>query len=580
MTVMSREGAARAARRHASCIGQCLAAFSVQAALVFSLPATAAEPDVVHAVQAGETLYGLAEQYTGRSDRWQLLQQHNGIADPHRIEPGTRVRIPAALLVFAPSFATVTYVTGEVRQFAAHDAHAQPVQAGARLPEGTRIEVGADGYLRLTLSDGSVARVPANSTVRLAGVRRQEALQANETLIQLDAGRVDVSAQPLRGGAGRFEIRTPLAVASVRGTEFGVAIQPDAGVAGEVTHGAVDLKGRARSGSPRGARDARGQRLQAGEGARVSRAGAVGPVRRLPAAPELATLPATITDADFVRLPLPAVPGVAAYRVRIARDAAMEQVVRNGLFETGELRFAGLDDGDYTVAVRGVDAEGLTGLESTRALRVKARPVAPLAQGPAPGERIVGSTVEFSCAQPAGIGRFRLQVANDASFNDLRVDDAELQECRRSAQLPPGRYFWRVASVGLVPDGKTDQGPFSTGRRFDVVQPPPVPPPPRLGDADGALQLYWSALPGYRYRVEVARDSGFADRVQAETHSEASLHLKALPPGTYYVRMQAITPQGDAGAFSAPQAVRIGPVVRDASGSAVHDGEGRPISRQ
>jgi len=576
---MSREGAARAARRHASRIGRCLAAvhLALYATLAFSPPAAAAEPDLVHAVQAGETLYGLAEQYTGRSDRWHLLQQHNGIADPYRIEPGTRVRIPAALLVFAPSFATVSYVTGEVRQFAAQDAPAQPVEAGARLSEGTRIEVGSDGYLRLALSDGSVVRVPANSTVRLAGVRRQQALQANETLIQLDAGRVDVSAQPLRGGSGRFEIRTPLAVASVRGTEFGVAIQPDAGVTGEVTHGAVDLKGSARSSGPRGGRE---QRLQAGEGARVSQAGTVGPVRQLPAAPELATLPATITDADFVRLPLPAVPGVAAYRVRIAKDAAMEQVVRNGVFETGELRFAGLDDGDYTVGARGVDAEGLTGLESTRAIRVKARPVAPLSQGPAPGERVVGSTVEFSCAQPAGIRRFRLQVASDASFKDLRMDDAELQECRRSAQLPAGRYYWRVASVGLTPDGKTDQGPFSGGRRFDVAEPPPVPPPPKFGDADGALQLYWSALPGYRYRVEVARDGGFVELVQAETHSEAFLRLKALPPGTYYVRMQAIAPEGDAGAFSVPQAVRIGPVVRDASGSAVHDGDGRPIGRQ
>ncbi|VTU28796.1 FecR protein [Variovorax sp. PBS-H4] len=573
---MSREGAARAARLHASCIGRCVAAALL--ALVFSSPpAVAAEPDLVHAVQAGETLYGLAEQYTGRSDRWPLLQQHNRIADPHRIEPGTHVRIPAALLVFAPSFATVAYVTGEVHQFAAQDMQPQPVQAGDRLPEGTRIEVGTDGYLRLALSDGSVVRVPANSTVRLAGVRRQETLQANETLIQLDAGRVDVSAQPLRGAAGRFEIRTPLAVASVRGTEFGVAIQPDAGVTGEVTHGAVDLKGRARSSGPRGSRE---QRLQAGEGARVSRAGTVGAVRRLPEAPELETLPATITDADFVRLPLPSAPGVAAYRVRIARDAAMEQVVRNGVFEAGELRFAGLDDGDYTLGARGMDAEGLSGLESTRAIRVKARPVAPLSQAPAPGARIVGSTVEFSCAQPAGIRRFRLQVASDESFKDLRVDDAELRECRRSAQLPVGRYFWRVASVGVASDGKTDQGPFGGGRRFDVVEPPPVPPPPRFGDADGTLQLYWSALPGYRYRVEVARDSAFVDLVGAETRSEASLQLESLPSGTYYVRMQAIAPEGDAGAFSVPQAVRIGPVLRDASGGAVHDGDGRPIGRQ
>lgn len=406
---------------------------ALHAALAFSQPQPTALPDLVHAVQAGETLFGLTERYTGRSDRWPLIQRHNGIADPHHLDPGTRVRIPAVLLAAAPSFATVAYVTGEARQFAAQDQRPEPLQAGARLAEGTRIEVGADGYVRLQMGDGSLVRIPANSRVRLVGVRQQEALHASETLIQLEAGRLDASAQPQRSPSSRFEIRTPLAVASVRGTEFGVALQPDTGVTGEVTQGAVDLKG---LGPDAGRRGIRQQRLRAGEGARVSSTGVAGPVRKLPVAPDLAGLPSTVTDLDFVRLPLPAVPGVAAYRVRIARDEAMEQVVRNGAFGGAELQFAGLEDGNYTVGARAVDAEGLSGLESRRALRVKARPVAPLSQRPSPGEKIVGSTVEFSCTQPAGVWRFRLQVASDEAFGALRLDDEALSGCRRAAPCP------------------------------------------------------------------------------------------------------------------------------------------------
>jgi hypothetical protein len=539
--------------------------------------APASPQDLVHAVQPGETLFGLATRYTGRSDRWLQLRDYNGIADPHRIAPGTRVRIPAALLSFAPSFATVSHVTGSVRQFAAQDVQPQPLQPGALLAQGTRIEVGADGYVRLRMSDGSTVRIPANSRVRLVSVRRQDASQASDTLIQLETGRVDASAQPQRNNASRFEIRTPLAVASVRGTEFGVAIQADAAVTGEVTQGSIELRGRRR---PPGGRGIRQHRLREGQGARVSSAGVMGPVRPLPQAPDLTGLPDTVTDIDFVRLPLPAVAGIAAYRVRISTDPALEQVVRNGVSAAGELQFVGLEDGSYTVGARAVDELGLSSRESTRTLRVKARPVAPLAQRPAPGERIVGSAVEFACAQPAGVQRFRLQIASDEGFQALLVDDAALTECRRSATLPPGRYFWRVASVGAAPDGTPDQGPFSGSRAFEMVEPPPAAPPPKVSSDDAALQLYWSAQPGYRYLVQVARDGGFADLVHADTRTEASLRLADLPPGSYHVRIQAIAPDGEAGSFSPPQVVRIEPVLRDASGAAVRDAGGSPVGRQ
>ncbi|MBT2323941.1 FecR domain-containing protein [Variovorax paradoxus] len=576
---MGSERAARAAVREAvRRVGRCVAGaqLALHAALALAQsPATM--PDLVHAVQAGETLHALAERYTGRSDRWLVLQQHNGIADPYRIAPGTRVRIPAVLLAPTPSFATVASVAGDVSQLLPQDTQALPLQAGARLAEGTRIQAGADGYVRLQMADGSIVRIPANSQVRLVSVREQLAAQTSDILIQLEAGRVDASAQPQRSKSSRFEIRTPLAVASVRGTEFGVAIRPDAGVVGEVTHGAVELKGQGRDAARRGHRP---QRLQAGEGARVSSTGVMGPVRKLPQAPDLSGLPATVTDVDFVRLPLPVVRGVAGYRVRISSDEALEQVLRNGVSAGAEVQLAGLDDGNYTVGVRAMDEEGLSGPESTRALRVKARPVAPLSQRPAPGEKIVGSGVEFSCAQPAGVRRFRLQIARDESFQTLLVDDPALEECRRSAQLPAGHYLWRVASVGVAPDGTPDPGPFSGSRRFEMVEPPPTPAPPKVGNDDGTLQIYWSAAAGYQYRVEVARDASFGEIVHAENRSEPFLHLKNLSPGTYHVRMRAIAREGEASAFSPAQVVRIGTVLRDASGGTVRDADGQPVGRQ
>jgi hypothetical protein len=583
MSTVRSEAAAKAARLHAvRRVGRWIAVAPValHAALALSQAAPQPPADFVHAVSPGETLYGLAERYTGKSADWVQLQRRNDIANPHRLVPGSELRIPFALLASMPAVASVVYVTGDVHLLQSDGTPGAPLQDGAQLPQGARIEVGIDGYARLQMPDGAVVRIPANSRARLIGVRPTGADQAPDTLIQLESGRVDASAKPRRGKASRFEIHTPLAVASVRGTEFGVAVQPDAAVTGEVTQGVVALQGRARD---RKHESAQARELHAGQGARVSSTGVMGQVRALPEAPDLNAVPATVTDADFVQLSLPAEQRAAAWRVRIAKDPAMEQVVRNGLFDSPEIRFAGLDDGDYVIGARAVDGEGLSGVESTRALRVKARPVAPLFQRPGPAEQIAGHAVELACAQPAGIQRFRFQVASDEAFQSLQLDDLSATECIRSATLPFGRYYWRVASIRTTAEGVLDQGPFSGSRSFELVTPPPAAPTPSIAADDGLLQISWTGVPGYRYVVQVSRDAHFAhvaQQVHDEIVTEASLRLPNQPPGRYYVRIKAVAPQGLAGEFSEPQAVVIEAVVHASDGGALRDAQGKAVSRE
>jgi hypothetical protein len=244
------------------------------------------------------------------------------------------------------------------------------------------------------------------------------------------------------------------------------------------------------------------------------------------------------------------------------------------------VQFAGLEDGAYTVVVRAADAAGLLGRESSRALRVKARPVAPLFERPAPDEKVVGRTIALSCTQPAGIERFHLQIAQDEHFEAPVADMPTLGACRYQAALPPGRYFWRVASVRMAADGSPDQGPFSGSLRFELVAPPPEAPAPSIQGDDETLQIHWAGMPGERYRVQVARDSGFADLVHDQTQSESLLRLAGEAPGTYYVRLRAIDARGEAGAFSTAQTVRIGGVVRDSSGQSIRDGQGQALGRQ
>ena len=64
---------------------------SAPAASVF-----ASEPTSWHTVRPGETLRGIAARFLGSSELWQEIHRLNpGIADPDRIAPGQRIRVPA-----------------------------------------------------------------------------------------------------------------------------------------------------------------------------------------------------------------------------------------------------------------------------------------------------------------------------------------------------------------------------------------------------------------------------------------------------------------------------------------------------
>ena len=56
----------------------------------------ASEPTSWHTVRPGETLRGITARFLGSSDLWEEIHRLNpGIADPDRIAPGQRIRVPA-----------------------------------------------------------------------------------------------------------------------------------------------------------------------------------------------------------------------------------------------------------------------------------------------------------------------------------------------------------------------------------------------------------------------------------------------------------------------------------------------------
>jgi hypothetical protein len=549
-----------------------------------SVQAASPDGDLRHRVVTGDTLQTLGERYLRAPARWRELQALNKLSDPQALVPGTIVRIPRRLLrPVGVATAKVEFVEGQPVGMTsgtagggapASDEAGIPLAAGDAISEGTRIQVPKDGYLRLRLADGSVVRVLAESDVQLKRLRSKRTTGPYESVIDVRRGKVESDVAPQPKGR-RFEIHAPGAVASVRGTRFDVTVAVDGRVSTSVAEGIVKVQ--PRQPKRRGTRSAD---VQAGQGAVVATDGQLDKRPTLPDAPDLSTLPTTFEDAALFILHLPAPrPNVAGYAVRIARDTSMQAVARNGLFPSERVQFPALDDGDYLLGVRAVDADGLAGAESRLPIRIHARPVPPLYQAPAPGARIIGDTGQLICSDVVGIAGVHLQVAPRSDFARPVIDEVRQGPCRFGiAALSPGDYGWRTASVVRDADGVLRRGPFAAPQSFSVVDAPSVAGI-EVDDNSESPTLRWQAEPGQTFRAQLARDADFTAPLLDVELDAPSWTLRGMPRGSYQVRLQARDASGLVGPFSPARRVHIGPVVRTLDGGTLGASDGLPVGR-
>ena len=425
-------------------------------------------------MQAGDTLEGLSQSYFGTPRLWHQLQARNKVKDPRQLQPGSVVWIPVGLL--PAESAQVEFVHGDVKVHTAEPgastnpaaAANPPVAAGTMLAEGTRLQVGPNGFVTVRLADGSIVKVSAQSDVQLRQLRRRGRAGSVQSVVEIQRGSVESSVAPSTDASRRFEVRTPRAVTSVRGTRFGVALSESGDTTAAVLQGAVAVQSRTADNSAQ--HNAAATVLQPGQGLAVQADGTVGSPRSLLPAPDLPSLPAAVHDLGLLALNVPGQAGANAYQAIVARDAELTQVLRSGTFANGQLRWKGLDDGQYFISVRAIDAAGIAGLP-TQPLTVKTQPVPPLYQKPAPDAVVSNAGGQLLCTQVAGVRWYRIQVATQADFNAPVLDESRLDSCTLSvAHLPVGRYFWRAASVRELPGGGVDQGPYAAPQPFKLVQ--------------------------------------------------------------------------------------------------------------
>jgi hypothetical protein len=100
-------------------------------------------------------------------------------------------------------------------------------QVGQSVSESDRIETGSPGGAALTLGDGTVITIGANSSVTLTAVRYEPVNQTGNMVLQVLQGTLRMITGTLgKAHPESIKVNTPTAVIGVRGTDFIVDVKP------------------------------------------------------------------------------------------------------------------------------------------------------------------------------------------------------------------------------------------------------------------------------------------------------------------------------------------------------------------
>lgn len=407
---------------------------------------------IVYYAQAGDTLMSIASRFTTKTANWTALGEANRISKDNNIPIGTGIIIPADLLADEPSDATVIARNGAISA-TYPDGSTGVLSVGSKIVEGTKIHTGINSFLTLSLADESRVSLPSNSSVQLTRVRKSLYTGSPRVEVTLLRGRVVSRVSPLDVNKGRFEVRTPLSVAGVRGTNFRVGYDGNQ-VATEVLDGHV-------AASSTRTQDVR--MLPPAKGNIIQRT-TVGPAIDLLPPPQLNGMPYRQDGAaQFSLVP---VVGARLYHVQLAQDADMLHLLAEATGKANGLSINNIAEGKYFARLSAIDGLGLEGMPRTIAVSIQNRTAAN-SDPTQPAPSVASSDPRELVLQWPGTSTstYNIQVARDPEFSWLVYSNTVTGTEARFSRPSFGTYFARVQSVNT--DGSTN--PFSFSQTLIVT---------------------------------------------------------------------------------------------------------------
>lgn len=266
---------------------------------------------IVYKIKSGDTVHLLGQKYLQRPLDISAIQTVNPRLNLDQLTIGSEINIPRQLVKHTPSKATVMGLSCGSAIRVGNST--KPLAIGSMLHEGALIEVPAECHVALLLEDGSVIRLPSSATLKISSLRKNALEAAPEVRLELARGRVELDVQKGRAKTTPFEIRTPLSIMGVRGTEFRVGYSPEdhAGQV-EVLGGVVQTRGTA---------DEQSNAITKGLGVPIDSTGKALAIEKLLDAPVFASVQRTPDAPPSYAVKLTPVPKAHYYIANLANTA-------------------------------------------------------------------------------------------------------------------------------------------------------------------------------------------------------------------------------------------------------------------
>lgn len=322
------------------------------------------EASLNYTVKPGDKLIRLSTDLLSAPADWPEVARYNRLKNPNSLSIGQVIAVPLRLLKRVPADAKMISVYGDV-QVAGGKA-----EVGQAVPEGAKLQTGANSSAVFELADGSRVTMLPNSLVELAtshGYAMRDSASGKTSnwftgLLRLVQGSLDTAAAKLANRATPLQIQTPTSLVGVRGTQFRVAYDGPAtqNARTEVIEGLVQADNTAQGS---------GAAIDKGKGAVLNPAIREIKVVNLLPPPDLSALPALIYK-PAARWAMPTLAGAVAFRVQVSPTDSFNQIVQDQLVTSGSADFAGLANGAWFCRVRGIDSSGLEGFDSLLPIRI------------------------------------------------------------------------------------------------------------------------------------------------------------------------------------------------------------------
>jgi hypothetical protein len=381
---------------------------------------------IVYKIKSGDTLSRLAQKYLQQPVDMAAIQSANPQLNFDRLKVGTEINIPRQFIKHSPSNATIMGLScGTVIRVG---GTTKPLAIGSVLQEGALIEVPAECHVALLLEDGSVIRLPSSATLKITTLRKNALEASPEVRLDLARGRVELDVQKGRTKTTPFEIRTPLSIMGVRGTEFRVGYSPeDQSGQVEVLGGAVQTRGSA---------DARTNSITSGLGVPIDAAGKALAIEKLLDAPTFDSAQRTPDSPPSYAVKLIAVPKAHYYISNLANTANLAGQRHTQTLLSPEIFISNLTTQASFYQLSSVSSTSLVGTERVYGFCVPATEHTPRCS----------AIFDASLANTNPISFSLIRTKNGVSEEVVNTHGLQARNGRFAIRgLPAGKYRWTLS---------------------------------------------------------------------------------------------------------------------------------------